>query len=80
MGRVIRTMGDLSKGRLLQLRQLTPPEAPYLMTIVDLLEASTPETYNARVLRWAETTWESWAEHHDQVRTWTDLTLQQTQG
>jgi hypothetical protein len=77
--RVIRAMDDLSKGRRFQLHQLAPPQAPYPVTIVDLIDASSPEAYNAGVLRWAESAWESWAEHHDQVRAWADLTLRQTQ-
>lgn len=77
---MIRTMGDLGKGRLFEVHYLEPPEQPFPMTIVDLIDATTPEEYNARIRRWAETTWETWSVHHDQVREWANLTWQQVHG
>ena len=74
VSQIIRTMGELSKGRLFQVHWLAPPEDPYPVTVVDLLDATSPEDYSARVLRWAETTWDVWGAHHDQVREWAELT------
>lgn len=78
VSQIIRTMGELSKSRLFQVHWLAPPEDPYPVTVIDLLDATSPEDYSARVLRWAETTWDVWGAHHDQVREWAELTLKQT--
>jgi len=72
---VIRDMGDLSKGRAFAFHPLAPPEFPNPITIVGLVDAETPEEYNARVREWAQSTWELWSARHDQVRAWADLAL-----
>ncbi len=48
---------------------LAPPES-YPMTVADLLAARDGAEHVRLVRRWAETTWEAWAAHHDTVRTW----------
>ena len=48
---------------------LTPP-AGYPMTVADLLVARDGPEHIRLVRRWAETTWEAWAPHHDTVREW----------
>ena len=48
---------------------LTPP-AGYPMTVGDLIEARDGAEHVRLVRRWAETTWEAWAAHHDTVRGW----------
>lgn len=80
VGQIIRTMGELSKGRVFQVHWLAPPEDLYPVTVVDLLGATSPEEYGACVRRWAETTWEAWSVHHDQVRQWAELALEETRG
>jgi CTP:molybdopterin cytidylyltransferase MocA len=48
---------------------LTPP-AGYPITVADLLVARDGAEHVRLVRRWAETTWEAWAAHHDAVRSW----------
>lgn len=73
VSQVIRLMGRLSKGRDFEFHLLAPPADPYPMTIVDLVDATAPEAYNARVREWSSSTWEAWSEHHGQVRSWAEL-------
>jgi hypothetical protein len=64
-------VGDLNRGRWFEPRWLEPPAASFGMTVVDLLDAETPEAYGALVREWASATWDAWLAHHAQVREWT---------
>ena len=48
---------------------LTPPVG-YPMTVVDVLIARDGAEHVRLVTRWAETTWDAWAAHHQTVRAW----------
>jgi CTP:molybdopterin cytidylyltransferase MocA len=48
---------------------LTPPLG-YPMTVGDVLVARDGPEHVRLVTRWAETTWEAWAAHHETIRTW----------
>jgi CTP:molybdopterin cytidylyltransferase MocA len=48
---------------------LTPPPG-YPMTVADLLVARDGAEHVGLVTRWAETTWQAWAAHHETVRGW----------
>lgn len=61
-------MGDMSKGRYFEPRWLDPVPEGYSLTILNLLDAETPDAYGEQVRRWSRGTWESWSDHHDQVR------------
>ncbi len=63
--------GDLNKGRWFAPRWLEPPVDPFSMTIIDLLDANSPEAYGALARKWATATWDAWSAHHAQVREWT---------
>ena len=53
---------------------LTPPMG-YPMTVVDVLAARDGSEHVGLVTRWAETTWDAWAAHHETVRAWADEVL-----
>ena len=40
------------------------------MTVVDVLVARDGAEHVGLVTRWAETTWDAWAAHHETVRAW----------
>jgi len=46
------------------------PPAAFPMTVVDVLEARDGPEHVQLVRRWAESTWDAWSAHHDQVRAW----------
>jgi CTP:molybdopterin cytidylyltransferase MocA len=48
---------------------LTPPDR-YPMTVADVLVARDGPEHVRLVTRWAETTWDAWAEHRETVRAW----------
>jgi hypothetical protein len=55
-----------------ELHWLTPPEPNGALTIADCL-AVPPEEHDAGVEAWAESVWDAWSEHHDEVRGWLAL-------
>ncbi len=66
-------MGDVSKGRFFTPVWLAAPAASvWPVTIVDLLDATSPEDYGAAVRQWAEATWQAWSAHHARVQAWSD--------
>ncbi|HEX7171540.1 MAG TPA: DUF5946 family protein [Candidatus Limnocylindria bacterium] len=48
---------------------LVPPEE-FEMTVLDVLAAQHGVEHGRLVRRWAETSWDAWADHHDTVRSW----------
>lgn len=53
---------------------LAPPEE-FEMTVQDVLVARDGIQHGGLVRRWAETTWESWADHHELIRRWASEAL-----
>ena len=49
---------------------LTPPTRLAGATVADVLEAPDAEAHRSAVIRWAETAWVQWEEHHATVRSW----------
>ncbi len=68
--RIQRVMGDMSKRRYFEILWLEPPTRRYPMTVIDLLDAETPDAYREAVRRWGRSTWGLWSAHHPQVRSW----------
>ncbi len=52
------------------------PPAAFPMTVVDVLQATDGPEHVQLVRRWAESTWDAWSAHHDQVRAWASEALQ----
>jgi CTP:molybdopterin cytidylyltransferase MocA len=52
------------------------PPAAFPMTVVDVLQARDGPEHVQLVRRWAESTWDAWSAHHDQVRAWASEALQ----
>ncbi len=68
-------VNDLNKGRWFAARWLEPPPSPFPMTVLDLLDADSPDAYGALVREWASATWNAWSAHHTQVRAWARVIL-----
>jgi len=49
---------------------LTPPTSLGVVTVSDVVGATTPPEHEERVRAWAEAAWSAWAEHHATVRGW----------
>ena len=49
---------------------LMPPDRPYHLNVLHPLKAKSAAEHAAAVREWAQCTWEAWAAHHRQVRTW----------
>jgi hypothetical protein len=47
---------------------LEPPSSLGPTTVLDILATSTAEAHAAAVRSWAESVWEAWRPHHDQIR------------
>jgi len=52
---------------------LTPPSSQGPLTILDVRAVKDLDEHQLLVRRWAEATWEAWAEHHETVRAWAVL-------
>lgn len=46
------------------------PPAAHAMTVVDVRRARSGTEHQALVRRWAQATWDAWADHHPQIREW----------
>jgi len=47
------------------------PSPPHgAVTVADVAGAPTPAEHIERVHRWANSAWQSWTTHHDQIRAW----------
>lgn len=73
-------MGEMSKGKYFEPRWLDPVPEGYSLTILNLLDATTPDAYGEQVRRWSRATWEAWTAHHDEVREWAGKVLAHTRG
>jgi hypothetical protein len=51
---------------------LTPPPQRGEMTVLDVLEATTPDVHRSLVDRWARGAWQAWSPHHARVRACAD--------
>ena len=55
-------------------RKAELPELPsrlkYRMTVADVVTALTTRDHIEAVRRWAEATWQDWADQHDFIRSW----------
>ncbi|MEM1263070.1 MAG: DUF5946 family protein [Pseudomonadota bacterium] len=49
---------------------LEPPASFGGLTVVDVLKADTATEHHAAVKRWAESTWQAWSPHHEQIALW----------
>ena len=49
---------------------LDPPPSMGAITVADVRTAQSAEAHLAMVQRWAESAWEAWGRHHDQIRWW----------
>ncbi len=49
---------------------LDPPVAEYRINVLHPYRAKSAAGHIARVQDWAISTWEAWARHHEQIRTW----------
>ncbi len=49
---------------------LTPPLQCAGVTVADVLSANGATAHQAAVVRWAQTVWQQWSEHHNTVREW----------
>jgi hypothetical protein len=49
---------------------LTPPSQTGVINVLHALSAITAQQHSAAVTEWATAVWQSWAQHHEQVRAW----------
>lgn len=49
---------------------LTPPLLPARLNVMHPLAANSAAAHMLTVREWAQSVWESWVEHHAQIRTW----------
>ena len=78
--RIRNVMGDLSKGRYFNPVWLEPPTHTYSITVLDLVDAETPEMYGQRVRTWAQATWAAWAPHQQQIGQWANQVVSAQDG
>ena len=55
-----------------KMHHLTRPESLGDVTVVNVLEASGETAHREVVVRWANSAWSAWKEHHSVVRQWVD--------
>lgn len=58
----------LQRHRKSEFPQLQPSPLRYEVTVADVAGAPTADEHIQRVRRWADSVWQAWAAHHDQIR------------
>lgn len=64
----------------LALRWLEPPSSPGELTVLDVRAAADANQHVERVLGWASSVWEAWADHHLTVKDWASRALSTRRG
>lgn len=49
---------------------LDPPFPLGDITVLEVVEAQSPQAHAERVKKWANAVWRAWVPHHDQIRKW----------
>lgn len=49
---------------------LTPPASMGPVTVKEVFQAAELAVHKRLVRAWAESTWQAWSAHHDQIRSW----------
>ena len=47
-----------------------PPRVGYQITVADVVADLRPDNHEKMVRRWAQATWDDWADQHDFIRKW----------
>ncbi|MFC1563546.1 DUF5946 family protein [candidate division KSB1 bacterium] len=66
IGRLLKNWYDSKPDK----QKLPEPESRGKMTVVDIYNAKDAEEHTELVHRWAGDAWETWADHHDIIRSW----------
>ncbi len=72
---VTQLMQNITRNQKNALIWLETPKTLGAMTISDVLKANTPDEHGTLVKKWAQSIWNSWAQHHQAIKNFTALVV-----